>query len=82
LEFGLTTVDWRIKDLEDRLNKSKAYINGEKKFVLKQTGEEWIRPIKALLGLGEIVTNINIPNKGQVTGLPLGAIGETNALLR
>ena len=81
-KFGLTTVEWRIKDLEDRLNKSKSYVSGEEKFVLKQTGEEGVHQIKALLGLGDIITNINIPNKGQVTGLPLGAIVETNALLR
>lgn len=81
-KFGLTTVDWRIKDLEERLNKSKAYVSGEEKFVLKQTGEEGVHQIKALLGLGDIATNINIPNKGQVTELPLGAIVETNALLR
>jgi len=81
-KFGLTTVDWRINDLQDRLKKSKAYLTGEEKFVLKQTGEEGVHQMKALLGLGDIVTNINIPNKGQVEGIPLGAVVETNALLR
>jgi alpha-galactosidase/6-phospho-beta-glucosidase family protein len=81
-KFGLTTVDWRVNDLQDRLKKSKAYLTGEEKFVLKQTGEEGVHQMKALLGLGDIVTNINIPNKGQVEGIPLGAVVETNALLR
>lgn len=81
-KFGLTTVEWRINDLQDRLKKSKAYLTGEEKFVLKQTGEEGVHQMKALLGLGDIVTNINIPNKGQVEGIPLGAVVETNALLR
>jgi alpha-galactosidase len=81
-KFGLTTVDWRVNDLHDRLKKSKAYLTGEEKFVLKQTGEEGVHQMKALLGLGDIVTNINIPNKGQVEGIPLGAVVETNALLR
>jgi alpha-galactosidase len=81
-KFGLTTVDWRVNDLQDRLKKSKAYLTGEEKFVLKQTGEEGVHQMKALLGLGDIVTNINMPNKGQVEGIPLGAVVETNALLR
>ncbi|MDS0524625.1 alpha-glucosidase/alpha-galactosidase [Clostridium sp. SHJSY1] len=81
-KFGLTTVDWRMKDLEERLKKSKSYINGEEKFKLKQTGEEGVHQMKALLGLGDLVTNINIPNRGQVAGIPLGVIVETNALLR
>ena len=35
--------------------------------------------IKALLGLGDFVTNVNIPNVGQIPNLPLGAVVETNA---
>lgn len=81
-KFGLTTVDWRINDLQDRLKKSEDYVTGKENFVLKQTGEEGVHQMKALLGLGDIVTNINIPNKGQVEGIPLGAIVETNALIR
>lgn len=81
-KFGLTTVDWRVNDLEERLKKSKDYISGKEKFELKETGEEGVRQMKALLGLSDLVTNINIPNRGQVSGLPLGAIVETNALLR
>ena len=33
----------------------------------------------ALLGLGSYVTNVNIPNQGQIPNLPLGAVVETNA---
>ena len=36
----------------------------------------------ALLGLGDMVTNVNIPNAGQIPNLPLGAIVETNAAFR
>lgn len=35
----------------------------------------------ALLGLGELVTNVNLPNQGQVAHLPLDAIVETNAFI-
>ncbi len=35
--------------------------------------------IRALLGLGDIVTNVNVENAGQIANLPLGAVVETNA---
>ena len=34
----------------------------------------------AVLGLGDLVSNVNIPNRGQIPNLPLGAVVETNAL--
>ena len=33
-----------------------------------------------LLGLGDMVSNVNIPNCGQIPNLPLGSVVETNAL--
>jgi alpha-galactosidase len=38
--------------------------------------------MKALLGLGDLITNVNIPNYGQIPNLPLGSIVETNAVFR
>ena len=38
--------------------------------------------IRALLGLCELITNVNIPNRGQIPNLPLGAVVETNAIFR
>ncbi len=35
--------------------------------------------MRALLGLGDIVTNVNVENVGQIANLPLGAVVETNA---
>ena len=46
---------------------------------MKQTGEEGVIQMRALLGLGDLVTNVNIPNVGQIPNLPLGAVVETNA---
>lgn len=34
----------------------------------------------AIVGKGMIRTNVNLPNRGQVTGIPKGAILETNAV--
>ena len=38
--------------------------------------------MRALLGLQDMVTNVNIPNYGQIPNLPLGAVVETNAVFR
>ncbi len=35
-----------------------------------------------MLGLGDLVTNVNIPNYGQIPNLPIGAVVETNACFR
>jgi galacturan 1,4-alpha-galacturonidase len=81
-KFSLTTVDWRINDLEERLKKSSRLLKGEEEFTFNETGEEGIKQIKALLGLMDLVTNVNIPNTGQIKNIPLGAVVETNALFR
>ncbi len=46
---------------------------------MKSSGEEGIAIIKALLGLGDLVTNVNLENHGQVVNLPLNSVVETNA---
>lgn len=76
--FSLTTVAWRKTELKQRKQRALDYFNG-KPFELRDTGEETVRQIKALLGLGDFVTNVNIPNVGQVENNPYGAIVETNA---
>ncbi|MCL2035536.1 MAG: alpha-glucosidase/alpha-galactosidase [Oscillospiraceae bacterium] len=81
-KFGLTTVDWRVQDLKDRLARSAALISGEEAIEIKPSGEEGHLLIKALLGLGDIISNVNLPNKGQVSNLPVDVVVETNALFR
>lgn len=80
--FGLTSVKWRKLDLDGRLAKSKRLLAGEEPFEIRETGEEGITQMRALLGLCELVTNVNIPNVGQIPNLPLGAVVETNAVFR
>lgn len=80
--FGLTPVSWRKTDLKERLAKSDRLASGEENVVINKTGEEGVNQIRALLGLIELVTNVNMPNRGQIPNLPLGAIVETNALFR
>lgn len=80
-KFGLTTVDWRKKDLKERLEKSDRLLHGEEEVELKPTGEEGILLIKALCGLERVVSNVNIPNTAlQIPNLPASAVVETNAV--
>ncbi|MBQ8813068.1 MAG: alpha-glucosidase/alpha-galactosidase [Lachnospiraceae bacterium] len=82
MRFGLTTVDWRKGELKLRLAKSERLLSGEEETKIECTGEEGVNQIRALLGLCELVTNVNIPNRGQIPNLPLGAVVETNAVFR
>ncbi len=77
--FHLTPVWSRKDELKERLAKSKRLLNGEEELKLKKTGEEGVRQMRAILGLGDFVTNVNLPNRGQIPNLPLGAVVETNA---
>lgn len=78
--FSLTPVSWRKKDLAARLQKSADLQSGAAAFEHGDTGEEGVNQIRALLGLDAFVTNVNVPNVGQIPNLPLGAVVETNAL--
>ncbi len=80
--FGLTTVDWRRCDLKTKLEKSENYRSGKLKLEIECTGEEGVNQIRAILGLCELVTNVNIPNRGQIPNLPMGAVVESNAVFR
>ncbi|MBR3837950.1 MAG: alpha-glucosidase/alpha-galactosidase [Clostridia bacterium] len=79
--FSLTSIQWRRGSLEERLQKSRDLRSGALPITLKQSGEEGVAQMRAILGLGDpLVTNVNIPNVGQIPNLPLGAVVETNAV--
>lgn len=77
--FNLTSVEWRITTQKKLYEKSKRLVSGEEEIEVKPSGEEGVRQIKAILGLEDLITNVNLPNKGQIEGYPLGAVVETNA---
>jgi alpha-galactosidase len=74
-----TPVSWRIERWRAASQKTRDLINGLAPFVLESSGEEGVGMIKALLGLGDLVTNVNVENVGQISNLPLHAVVETNA---
>ena len=79
-KFGLTSVQWRKDDLAQRLEKSRAMASGRREIELEPSGEEGVLLMKALTGLERVVSNVNLPNAGQIPNLPLGAVVETNAV--
>jgi len=79
-KFNLTPISWRRQNLTERKQKSDLLADGRKEINLEPSGEEGVQQIKALLGLQDIITNVNLPNNGQVPGIPAGAIVETNAV--
>ena len=81
-KYSLTSVDWRRQNLKERLAKSDAMLSGETPIAIKRTGEDGVNQMRALLGLENMITNVNIPNQGQIPNLPLGAVVETNATFR
>lgn len=49
---------------------------------IEASGEESAKLMAALCGLGDVVSNVNVPNRGQVVGLQSGAIVESYAQFR
>ena len=74
-----TPVSYRIKTWERIGKQVPKIIKGQIPFELKKSGEEAIPQIKALLGMGDLTTNVNIKNIGQVSNLPPEVVVETNA---
>ena len=80
--FNLTTVDFRIKDMQEKIEDSILMAEGKKEFILEKSSEEAVEIIKAILGFNKLVSNVNIINVGQMKQLPLGEIIETNCVFK
>lgn len=80
-EWGIicTPVSWRIGRWTNAPQQTQDLIDGKTPFNLEHSGEEGINIIRALLGLEDLVTNVNLENIGQISNAPLGAVVETNA---
>lgn len=79
-QYSLTSVDFRMKRQEERIQESILMSEGKLKLELTKSDEEAVQLMKALLGFESIVSNVNLPNKGQMPNYPLGSIVETNCV--
>ena len=78
--FTLTPVSWRKQNQVMLLKKSARLFSGDEPFQLAPTGEEGVEMIKAFCGLRTLISNVNLPNQGQISNLPHGTVVETNAI--
>ncbi len=70
-----TPFHWRL----ERSRAERPKLSNLTRQGLKPSGEEGVDQIEALLGMRHLVTNVNLPNKGQISWLPQGTIVETYA---
>jgi len=78
--YALTPVSWREKNQAEKIAEGEAMAAGTVPVTLEPSGEELVRMLRALCGLETVVTNVNLPNMGQMPGLPTGSIVETNCV--
>lgn len=78
--FGLTTVDYREEKQKKQVEESIEMAEGRRDVPLENSGEELVRLLRGILGMETVISNVNLPNRGQMPGIPLGAIVETNCV--
>lgn len=76
---GRTPVAFRIERSRAAPQKTRDLMEGRAPLTLDASGEEGVAQMRAILGLGDLTTNVNLENRGQIPNLPLGAVVETNA---
>jgi alpha-galactosidase len=78
--FALTPVEYRVRDRAARLARAEAMIAGRIGPEAKRSDEAMLDQFAALMGGGmPHVSNVNLPNRGQIENLPEGVVVETNA---
>lgn len=74
-----TPVSWRIDRWKSAPQRTRDLMSGQTPLHLKPSGEEEVEMIQALVGQGDLVTNVNLENNGQISNLPARVVVETNA---
>ena len=81
-----TDADYRAKHWtpaeSDQTTNVEAWLEGEREFELEPSGEEFLDILEGLTGDGPYVTNVNLPNTGQISDIEQGPVVETNAVVR
>ena len=77
--FALTSVDWRKQDLALRIKQTEGLVSGKDELEIKKSDEEFVYLMEGLVGMRDFISNVNLPNHGQVPFAPENAVVETNA---
>ncbi|WP_231187873.1 glycoside hydrolase family 4 [Haladaptatus sp. DYF46] len=81
-----TTSEYRSQHWEDDATDHQTYdvkswMDGREEFSLAESGEIAVDLIRTLTSGDMMKTHVNLPNRGQISDLPDGAVVETNALI-
>jgi alpha-galactosidase len=74
-----TPVSWRIERWVSAPQRTRQLLSGQTPLRLEPSGEAGVGIIRALVGQGDLVTNANMENDGQIANLPDRVVVETNA---
>ena len=77
--FALTSVDWRKKDLELRIRQTEGLVSGKDPLEIKKSDEEFVYLMEGLAGARDFISNVNLPNHGQVPFAPENATSPPSA---
>ena len=80
-KFSQTSVNYIKKINIDRASRVKSLMNGADYLKIGGNSTECVLQIRALLGSGNLITNICSKNNGQVSNLPENSIVSSNALI-
>lgn len=78
--FHLTPYAFRLRRWHEAPRLFRRQMQGRVPYTPAGSGEEYLNQMAALVGLWPCRTNVNLPNRGQMDGLPREAVVETNAL--
>lgn len=78
--FRLTPAAWRLSYERNTKALRRKELSAKAPLPLRNSGEEYLNQMLALVGRTSFRTNVNLPNRGQMQNVPLGAVVETNAL--
>lgn len=79
-KFSPMTVNYKKKIFTDKTARVKKYMSGE--LLPKSVGSTEVPAlIRALIGGGNLISPVSLPNRGQIENLPSGTIVTTNALV-
>lgn len=79
-KFNLTTVDFREKQQAEKIAETIEMAEGRKPFPVEKSAEVAVEIMQAVMGFNTFVSNVNMPNAGQMPQMPLGSIVETNCV--
>ena len=78
--YHLTSVDFRKKQQAEKIAESELMAQGKKPVEVVRSDEEATLLMGAILGEGKVISNVNMPNRGQMPDMPFNMVVETNCV--